>query len=283
MNTTPAPMPALNGLETLCLCATAVSAHTQGKSSVNWQQMMASIAFSKLAITATSVLRLLPGSRFCSEVYGVHLWDLGAIGMLSRNLAETALTMHYLLEAHVSVNERQLRREVWEYHNYFERLKMMRTANPESEKVDVLKQEVDRRRIAIVNNPNFQKLSKDLRHRILVGEKAKLKSNEEICESADISLKFYSAMFRYGSNHTHSSPFAFSLMDRLSPQAGIGFDAVNLALTIAAGFLSVGIRGYLNIFPEQVSRLTKDEVLQLSLWLATVQWENNVHFPKLST
>lgn len=211
------------------------------------------------------------------------MWDLGSIGTLSRNLAETALTMHYLLQSSVSDNEHQLRRGVWEYHNFFERLKMMRTANPESEKVNLLKQEVDRRRIALVGNSDFQNLSKDLRHRILVGEKAKLKSNEEICDSADISLNFYSAMFRYGSNHTHSSPFAFSLMDRLSPQAGIGFDAVNLALTIGAGFLAVGIRDYLDVFSDHVSRLTKDEALQLSLWLATVQWENNACFPKLST
>jgi Family of unknown function (DUF5677) len=267
----------LQVFEKLSYCATGISAETQG-APATWEQMMASIAFSKLALVSTSILRLVPGSRVCSEVFGVQMWDLGSICGLSRNLAEVGLTMHYLLQSSISDSERMLRQQVWKHHELLERLKIMRTADPITQKLGAMEQLVDRQRVELNASVEFQKLSRDLRRRILQGERAKLLTNEEICASAGISPNFYAAMFKYGSNHTHSSPFSFSLMDRLSPSSGSGLDAINIALTICAGFLAVGIRDYIQLFPEQVNRLTTEERVQIQLWLGVVKWDRNSFF-----
>jgi hypothetical protein len=56
---------------------------------------------------------------------------------------------------------------------------------------------------------------------------------------------------------------------------------VNIALTIGAGFLAVGIRDYIQLFPKQLDRLTDDEKLQIQLWLGVVKWDLNSFFAKL--
>lgn len=266
--------------ERLSFCASGISSETQGLPTT-WEGVLASIAFSKLAITSTSILKLVPGSKLCSEVFGVQMWDLGSICALSRNLVEIGLTMHYFLQPRLDESERKLRRQVWEYHDQLERLKIMRAGAPHNKKPDPMEKKVQQKRADLLASTRFQQLPSELRRRILRGERAKLLTNEEICRLADISPNFYSAMFKYGSNHTHASPFSFSLMDRLSPSADLGLDAVNIALTVGTGFLAIGIRDYIHFVPGQLERLTVDERRQIQIWLGVVKWDQNSFFGKL--
>jgi hypothetical protein len=268
--------------EQLCLCATGISTETQG-APCTWEQMMASIAFSKLALTSTSILRLMPNNPFSSEVHGFQFWDLGSICSLSRNLVEIGLTMHYLLLPAVDDEERKLRRHVWEYHGQLERVKIIRLASPGTQAFRDMEEQAERQRNSLSASPCFQNLPRDLRRRIIHGERAKLLTNEEICDYAGVSPNFYAAMFKYGSNHTHSSPYSFSSMDRLDPSTGRGFEAVNIALTIGVGFLAVGIRDYLQMFPAQLEKLTADERTQIATWLGVVKWDLNAFFAGLQT
>lgn len=268
--------------EKLCLCATGISTETQ-KEPCTWEQMMASIAFSKMALTSASILRLMPNNPFSSQALGFQFWDLGSICSLSRNLVEIGLTMHYLLLPAVNDDERKLRRQVWEYHGQLERVKIIRLASPGAQTFRDMEEQAGRQRTSLLASACFQNLPQDLRKRIIRGERAKLLTNEEICDYAGISPNFYAAMFKYGSNHTHSSPYSFSLMDRLDPSTGHGFEAVNIALTIGVGFLAVGIRDYLQMFPAQVEKLTADERKQIAIWLGVVKWDLNSFFAGLQT
>src|SRR6059036_3381190 len=98
--------------------------------------------------------------------------------------------------------EAKLRENVWRYHETFERLKMLRFALSNSIWIPKLEAELTTKRSAIEQDQLFLSLPKDLRSRILKGETAKLKTNEELCIGAGVNSDYFKSMFKYGSNHT---------------------------------------------------------------------------------
>ncbi|MBI2927974.1 MAG: hypothetical protein HYY24_20045 [Verrucomicrobia bacterium] len=277
----PSQPDARKDFEALCSCATRILAETQGAAPLPWEQGMAVIAFRKLVLTSTSILRLVPGSQSSSTACTPLGPDLGSIGVLSRTLVETVLTMRYLLESPRPERERALHRQVWEYHEYLERRKIMQSVNSRSPTLGILRQMCDQRRVDLERNQAFQDLPREGRKQVLRGEKAKLLTNEDICERAGISRNFYAAMFKYGSNHTHSSPYSFTLMNSKPSSSGICSDVIRLTLLIVAGFLSVGIRDYVSAFVSQFQRIPDKEKEVIALWLGVVKWDLNPFFARL--
>jgi len=237
--------------------------------------MIATLVFSRIALNGISTLRLVPGSNFCQPVRGMQIWDLASVVSLSRNLVETYLTLHYMLEPLSSNDEAALRENVWRYHETFERLKMLRFALPDSTRIPKLETELASRRSAVEHVQVFLNLPKGIRSRILKGEMAKLKTHEELCTGAGVNPDYFKSMFKYGSNHTHSSPFSFAQMDSFTASDPEAVNVFNLALQSSTGFSALAIRDFVKAFPDQSAALSARETGLLQLWEGILRWERH--------
>jgi hypothetical protein len=244
-----------------------VSGQTQGRGPVPWTTVQASIVFGRLVISAFSILRLTPGSTFYQPIGTMQLWDLPSVASLSRNLVEASFVLHYL-SARLPASNAELREVVWRYHEKSEVYKMLKNGSPRSQRLEELKKNVEALREKIESHPAFQAFPKKFQKRVLFGEIAKLQTNEELCRDSGIDPGYYNCVFKYGSNHTHSSPFCFTEMDKFradeEPQREEGM--LWMSLQGAAGFLAFAIREFIKIFPDQEKVINPDEQYRLAFW-----------------
>ncbi len=265
-------------MECLCSCAMRISGNVHGRTGVSWRTMIASIVFSRIALNGLSVLRLTPGSNFGPMSPGVVSWDLPSVASLSRNFIESYFTLHYLLEALSIKSEESLRENVWLYHEKFERLKMLRLGVPGSVVIPKLEADLALSRRTIEQDQLFLNLPKDLRSRILRGEAWRLKTNEDLCGNAGISLGYYKSLFKYGSNHTHSSPFSFSQMDSFRANDPEAVTVFYLPVKTATCFIALGIRDFVRAFPDQAGLLSTDEKRLLAIWEEVAKWDSSPYY-----
>lgn len=270
---------AIQSLETAVFCAMRISSQTQGRGAVHWHTMMASLAYARLALNGLSILRLSPGSSLCLT-NGFQIWDLPSVSALSRNLIETYLTLHYFTRIQFSTDELQLREHVWRYHEICERVKMLRSGVPTSIGLPQLEHKMSRLKQEVELNPLFQNLPKEKRKRIQHGAVAKLETNEQLCGSAGISQNYYDSTFKYGSNHTHSSPFSFAQMDGFRAGDPSAEQVFRMALHVSTGFIALGTRDYLQLAPDQLVFLSPEEKRLVALWEDILKWETRSHFTK---
>ena len=240
--------------------------------------MMASLAFSRLTLNGLSILRLSPGSALCFAANGLQIWDLPSVSALSRNLIETYLTLHYFSRTQVPAAELQLREKVWRYHETCERVKMLRAGVPCSAGLPQLEQRMGRLRQELEQTPLFQNLVKEKRKRVLRGDVAKLETNEQLCGSAGVSENYYNSTFKYGSNHTHSSPFSFAQMDGFRGGDASAHQVFFMALNLSTGFIALGVRDYVGLWADQAPSTSGEEKRLVAIWEETLKWEASAYF-----
>lgn len=272
----------IQSLEAISFCAMRISGGTQGRGPVSWHMMMASLAFARLSLNGLSILRLSPGSSLCLVVNGIQIWDLPSVSSLSRNLIETYLTLHYFTQIDFPADELQFREKVWRYHETCERVKMLRSGVPSSAGLPQLEQQMSRLRQELEQNPLIQKLAKEKRKRALHGNLAKLETNEQLCSSAGVSEKYYGSTFKYGSNHTHSSPFSFAQMDGFRADDASANQVFHTALHVSTGFIALGVRDYVRLYPDQFPAMGDQEKQLVVIWEEILKWEASSYFGQRS-
>lgn len=245
---------------------------------MSWHTMMASLAFARLGLNGLSILRLSPGSSLCLAANGLQIWDLPSVSSLSRNLIETYLTLLYFTRTQFPAEELRLRQKVWQYHETYERAKMLRSGVSSSTKLPELEQKRLRLKQELEQTPLFANLPKKKRQRALHGEIAKLETNEELCAIAGVSTNYHSSTFKYGSNHTHSSPFSFAEMDSFCANDPSADQVFHMALKVSTGFIALGIRDYIRLCPDQLPLMRADERRLVAIWEGVLQWETSPHF-----
>ncbi len=249
----------IRGFETLCLAAMRISGETEDRPAASWQMKMSALVFSRIALNGASILRTTPESRFCSPIpvpnagpgmNAIQIWDLPSVASLSRNLVEAYLALHYLMQP-CPAAEAAFRRKVWSYHEICERLHMLHSAVPESANVPALKKEAARQRKALEQDAWFPQLDEARRKKVANGKMARVQTNEELCASAGVNVSYYNSLFKYGSNHTHSSPLSYAQMNAFSAGDDNARAVFQLTLQTGAAFLALAIRDYTRLFPDQ--------------------------------
>jgi hypothetical protein len=256
---------AIQSLETISFCAVKISGRTEGRQNVSWHMMMASLAFGRLALNGLSILRLCPGSSLYAPGQ-FQTWDLPSVSSLSRNLVETYLALHYFTRTNLPAGELRLRKNVWRYHETCERIKMLQSGVPNSVGLPKLEHQMSQLKHELEKNPLFTALSKDKRKRVLRGEDAKLETSEQLCASAGVSEGYYDSIFKYGSNHTHSTPFSFAQMDGFKANNISSRRVFHTSLNTSTGSIAVGIRDYLKLCPDQLPLMDSKEKRLVDLW-----------------
>jgi len=263
----------VTALESLWACGMDLSVHHQGKP-CEWQEYVASMVFTKSVLNAGSLLRVTPSSRFCSSIDGIVAWDLCSVASIARNIIETYLTLHYFCQS-LSDTEWQLRKLVWQFHEISERVAMATACIPNSGLLAKANTEQKKVKSALIGNPDFQKLPTSLQNGILKCRRSRLLSNEELCVSAGISVNYHKGMFKYLSNHTHTSPFSISDLDSVRTAQPDTICAFNVAVDTALGHTALALRDFSKMFQSPKHLIAETAVTQIGLWEGIFLWEKS--------
>lgn len=265
-------------LDALCECAMKISGNVAGRQGASWIEKEASIIFAKLCMTCISLLKLVPDSSFYSSSKGFQIWDVGSASTLSRNIMETYFALCYIINDWKFENEAELKQLVWEYHETFERLEIIRTGIPNSKSSVQITKILEKRRYNLEKASAFQKLNPELKKEILKGERFKLVSRKIICEKSGISKKYYDSEFKNASNFTHTSPLSLKLMDSYKIESPEGRALFKRVVDSTAGFVALALRDYTILCPDQKDELPAEIKKIITLWEGILRWEQNESF-----
>jgi hypothetical protein len=145
-------------------------------------------------------------------------------------------------------------------------MKMLRSGVPKSVELPKLEQDVSQLKYKLEQSSLFNALHEDKRKRILHGEISKLETKQQLCASAGVSQGYHDSIFKFGSNHTHSSPFSFSQLDSFKANDASSRRVFHPAFNSSTGFTAVGIRDYVKLYPDQLSLMDSDEKRLVDFW-----------------
>lgn len=253
----------LNKLENYLDFAVEVSNACGGLKNVPWELVRANQLFIRMTVTCLSSIRLLPFNRYFPVEN--EFWDLHSILSLSRNFVETYLMLWYVAVEDVCVEERKLRLKILNYHLNNEKYKLYKEFGVTGPILLEFEQKLPIEKEEIGNNKLFNDivLDKNRRNNILKGIEAKYLSNFEITERVSFKTDEFKPLYRWFSNHAHSSPFAiFSLNEGRGN--GTRNDAevlyINMALDFMTKYLLIAIVDTLNLFPSCITSLDTDKL-----------------------
>jgi len=252
----------LRGFRNTVADCQAVSQRTGGRKT-DERRWRASLLFTRLCVTAMSLLKILPESpleRSCEKSRNpleLH-WDFTAVAVLARTLFENHLTLFYLGLEEVDEDEWLSRLNLMQLHDHYSR-KATFGAGSEGDKsrddsavlVD-LEQKLRAKRF-------FQSLTLSQQREFLKGKRPSFFSHEEILARMGRSnSQAYMAVWRWWSSYIHSFPMSYYRMPEHDRGTGIEnrSDKRNMAfaLSIMAEELERATSGMRGLFPDIPSR-----------------------------
>lgn len=245
----------LNDLESLCEAAINLSNSTQGREVDTWREEYASYIFSKVCLTTISILKLLPKSSY-TKINNFDVWDISSVCTLVRSLIETFFIFYYVAIDEADKDELDFRFIIWHYHEKCERIKMLEWIGSNNhQQIEELKSRKNKLREDLSKNTFFQRLKsenhKDLKN-ISEGKIGIFLSNSTISKRAGISLNYYKAVYKYLSNYTHTHPLSVSVLFKFNAEEDESKMLFKVAIDYCTGFLSLAIRNFVRIFPDQI-------------------------------
>lgn len=150
---------------------------------------------------------------------------------------------------------------------------MMKAALPHSVRLSELRIDKDKLCTLVRDDSFFQNLNEKFRRRVLNGERFRLRTAEQLCQIAGVGQGYYESMFKFGSNHTHSSPYSISLLNTNGPMTPEAQSLLRVTLQVSAGFMALAIRDFISIFPEQLKKVIAEEQELLRFWADIPKWE----------
>jgi len=238
-----------------------------------WEQKTATIIFGKETTTCLSQLRLIPTSKYYSVSSETPVWDLSSTASLTRNIIETYLLFFYLAAEPCSADERHFRTLLWRFHDFSDRLKVMNLALPPSQNEPDPREDWDQCREQLDECPRFQALANPLKIKIFGGHFFKLISNVQIAGRAGLSDRYYHSAMRYCSYFADSSPYSISQMDTYQSGTSEGDRMFKYLTYLTAGFMALGLRDYLHLFPEKENLLPDAARRAMGFWETVLKSE----------
>ena len=238
-------------IEQLCITACTLSKNTSGKSMDKWEIAEVTSIFHRICLTSIALLKLLPYSCYYSLLPDPELWDLPSVATLTRSLIETYHAFFYIAIEKISDEESTFRKMLWEYHDICQRYRMLKfnpIKSPNIHIIEKLKQELKEK---LINNTYFAKLEPWLIKELKKGRKGIYLNNRIISERAKINPNFYSMVFTYCSNHVHTSSLSTSHLSSFRADDSNSLELFSALMDCMIGYLSVSIRDFLHLFPNQ--------------------------------
>ena len=220
------------------------------------QMFHASVLFTRLAVTAMSIERLLPAPK-----RGEH-WDFSAVASLIRNLSELYLLYYWLCEDAVDDGVRNGRIILLQLHDFGSRIKAFHgDARPDGGD-EVFNDLVNR----FGANPYLATFDAKRRKEALKGTKTPF-IQDELLDRMGVYKDNFRMMYRFLSQHTHTGPISFYRM--VEQDRGTGVETrlekiyMIIAIEFACDIIKRGLSGHLTIFPDAETRepfLTREQI-----------------------
>jgi hypothetical protein len=264
----------LQDFETLTHDIMRISERTQGRPT-DWRGQHASLAFAKIGVTALTLLRLIPGSRYFGPAGAYAIWDLSAIASQCRNLMEAYYLLCYLVRETPDPAEREFRQAVWEYHEDYERHAMLQISLPQAKSLPAVAASLLEAKRRLEASAVFQTLSVGKRQELLDARRFKLESAIELSRQVGISEKYYRAQYKYCSAFAHSAPFSVSQLDQFRAGADSAKSVIGTLVALALAYCAVSIRDFLALFPEGRAGLPASSAELIAKWEGILKWEKS--------
>lgn len=230
--------------------AIAVSTAVGGRVIDSWRLQEASVIFAKVCTTALSAQKCNPFSKYYASAGPYRLWDVSSYATLCRSLIEVYLTLYYIGVENISQEEIEFRRYLWIHHKVFERFKMVSESLPDTPELTNMSENVATNRGSIMSHPFYARLTPGQQKIVRNARNCKYLTDDELCIKAGISPRYFSAMFKFLSNHAHSSPFALAEMDAQRCGSVGAQNSFMFISEILAQFCAIAIKDIIAISPE---------------------------------
>lgn len=179
----------------------------------------ASLLFTKLCVSSKSLYSLCPEQSNSSE--SQH-WDCSSVVTLARSIIETYLVFFYFCVEQCDIDEWNARWRLMNLHDHMSRLKMFNVMEGGEDQVEMFERFTPEVKADLESCVFFQSLDERKRKHFLKGNTAFFKSQDEIVESAGLSVKKFRLQYRFLSNQTHSYPMGFYRM--VDSNRGMGLE-----------------------------------------------------------
>lgn len=212
--------------------------------------------FSKILLHLGAILNLLPESSFLNTYRGLQFWDISSIAVLTRALIETYLAFYYISVDDISKGQRELRLSVWDYNSYKNRVRGLKSINPQNPELKRLKTEYQeqwdniRGKLGKIISSNKLKNIKEARTFFLW-------DRYEILKKVGIPKNYIKTAYNYLSQYVHATSFAMEQM-RFKPKDAEILVIFNVLMGHNIVFTTYGIRDFVKIFPDLESLLTQE-------------------------
>lgn len=218
----------------------------------------ASILFTRIAVMAKSIEKLLPDCRPREH------WDFSSVASLTRNLSESYLYYFWLCLDDVSENEREARLILLKLHDHGSRKKLFPAEFEKEDPDNKIGTELTK---LFDKNSALNSLPEKRQKELKKGQKTPF-LQDDVIERIDFDKDEFRMIYRFLSQHTHSSPVSFYRMAESDRGTGVETRTEKafhlLAIGTAGLFLDRAIQGHKKLFPDCETRtppLTESQIV----------------------
>jgi hypothetical protein len=167
--------------------------------------VMASYVFTRMCIAADTLLYLLRRDIGNSKELTL---DHYSIGVLARNIIETALMFHYLSEDGVSEEEWQLRRAILNLHDATLKVRLFKGLSSD-EQYKGWKTTMEEVRKSLKEHSSFKAIDADRQQKLLSGQEMYVKGMRSTLKLVGFDDGYFDGMYAYLSSQVHITPSSF--------------------------------------------------------------------------
>lgn len=173
----------------------------------------ASVLFTRICVTASSILLILPLDT------DDH-WDFASAASLVRNLIECNLVFFYLCVDKISGNEWGCRWNILNLHDCTARIRLFTLLNVK-ENIDKYEKHAADLKLRLEKNKYFNSLPEKKKKELLKGRTSFIKTQDEIVTSMGIDKNNFRCLYEFLSHQIHSLPLSFYNMGEGNRGRGI--------------------------------------------------------------
>ncbi|RXK86873.1 DUF5677 domain-containing protein [Filimonas effusa] len=237
-----------------------------------WHKVTASQLYTRLTISCTSIVRLLPWNRLFPTTN--NFWDYFSVMSLCRNLIENYHTFFYLCIQQINDEERDFRKLIISYHDNCEKYKIYKDSNAEQAILEDFEKNLPFDRKAIEEHSFFINLPKEHKNRISKGESSMYLTNQDISNLIPFDTTNFRAIYKLLSNQIHCTPMSFARMDDARGRGQCTMTELSymcICINICTLYLAAAILDMVQLFSERKTVIDKEKLSNVELYFSGFQ------------
>lgn len=246
--------------------AFSLSAATQGREVSARELEVASWVFAKIVSHALAALNIAPKGPLGGLAPEHEFWDVSSMAVLVRAEMDAYYTLFYIAIDKVDPEIREFRWLLWDHHSELRRLEKLRLIGSTDEKMQKLENEVGRMTEEIVSHSIYKMQKPPIQKKLRNGELGIFATNTELSKRADIDPAYYKAAFMFFSSYVHAHPFSLNQLSAFRGGAEESLRLIRVVLRYAVVYLSLAIRDFLVLVPDQKGKLSPEVDRLVELW-----------------